>query len=194
MRKADKKRKTSETDIQIKLNLDGSGKSKVKTGIPFFDHMLTLWAKHGLFDLVLSAKGDIEVDAHHTVEDIGIVLGEAFKTALGNKKSIRRYGFFILPMDEALTTVVVDISGRANLVFDAKLSRSKTGEFDSDLVEEFFKAFTGNAGVSMHVILQRKGNMHHEVEAIFKAFARALGMAVQKDSRISGVPSTKGVI
>jgi len=187
-------RKTSETDITVKLNIDGAGASKIDTGVGFFDHMLTLFAKHGLFDLEVNAKGDLEVDGHHTVEDVGICLGQAFEQALGTKEGITRYGFFILPMDEALATVAVDLSGRPFLAYNLDMTASKVGGFDTDLTHEFFQAFITNAGVSMHVRLQAGTNPHHVIEAVFKAFARAMDEATTLDPRISGVPSTKGVL
>jgi len=193
-RTASVERKTSETDITIKLNIDGAGASKIDTGVGFFDHMLTLFAKHGLFDLEVNAKGDLEVDGHHTVEDVGICLGQAFDQALGTKEGITRYGFFILPMDEALATVAVDLSGRPFLAYNLDMTSSKVGGFDTDLTHEFFQAFITNAGVSMHVRLQAGTNPHHVIEAVFKAFARAMDKATTLDPRISGVPSTKGVL
>lgn len=187
-------RKTTETDIVVKLEIDGSGESKIDTGVGFFDHMLTLYAKHGLFDLEVTARGDLEVDGHHTVEDVGICLGQAYAQALGNKESITRYGFFILPMDEALATVCVDISGRPYLAYNIDMTASKVGGFDTDLTHEFFQAFIVNAGISMHVRLQAGTNPHHVIEAVFKAFARAMDEATMLDSRRPGVQSTKGVL
>ncbi len=187
-------RTTSETDITVKLNIDGSGESSIATGVGFFDHMLTLFAKHGLFDLEISAKGDLEVDGHHTVEDVGICLGQAFDQALGGKEGIARYGFFILPMDEALATVSLDISGRPFLAYNLDMTASKVGGFDTDLTHEFFQAFITNAGVSMHVRLQSGTNPHHVIEAVFKAFARALDVATIPDPRRTGVQSTKGIL
>lgn len=187
-------RTTSETDIIVKLNVDGTGESNIDTGVGFFDHMLTLFAKHGLFDLDVSAKGDLQVDGHHTVEDVGICLGQAFKEALGTKEGIARYGFFILPMDEALATVSVDISGRPYLAYNLDMTASKVGGFDTDLTHEFFQAFITNAGISMHVRLQAGTNPHHVIEAVFKAFARAMDVAITIDPRITGVQSTKGML
>lgn len=187
-------RTTSETDIIVKLNVDGTGESNIDTGVGFFDHMLTLFAKHGLFDLDVSAKGDLQVDGHHTVEDVGICLGQAFKEALGTKEGIARYGFFILPMDEALATVSVDISGRPFLAYNLDMTASKVGGFDTDLTHEFFQAFITNAGISMHVRLQAGTNPHHVIEAVFKAFARAMDVAITIDPRITGVQSTKGML
>jgi len=187
-------RTTSETDITVRLNVDGTGESNIETGVGFFDHMLTLFAKHGLFDLDVSAKGDLQVDGHHTVEDVGICLGQAFKEALGTKEGIARYGFFILPMDEALATVAVDLSGRAFLAYNLDMTASKVGGFDTDLTHEFFQAFITNAGVSMHVRLQAGTNPHHVIEAVFKAFARAMDVATIMDPRRTGVQSTKGML
>lgn len=187
-------RKTSETDITVRLNVDGTGESKIETGVGFFDHMLTLFARHGLFDLEVSAKGDLQVDGHHTVEDVGICLGQAFDQALGGKEGISRYGFFILPMDEALATVSVDISGRPFLAYNLDLSASRVGGFDTDLTHEFFQAFTNHAGATLHVRLQAGTNPHHVIEAVFKAFARAMDKATTLDPRITGVQSTKGVL
>ena len=193
-RQATIERKTTETDIVVKLDIDGTGESKIDTGVGFFDHMLTLYAKHGLFDLEVTAKGDLEVDGHHTVEDVGICLGQAYAQALGNKESITRYGFFLLPMDEALATVCVDISGRPYLAYNIDMTASKVGGFDTDLTHEFFQAFIVNAGISMHVRLQAGTNPHHVIEAVFKAFARAMDEATMLDSRRPGVQSTKGVL
>ncbi len=187
------KRKTKETDISIKLKLRGKGNSRVETGIPFFDHMLTLFAKHGFFDLQLNAKGDIDIDFHHTVEDVGIVLGMAFKKALGEAKEIKRYGFFVVPMDEALAEAAIDICGRSNLVYNVDLRKGKVGEFDTELAEAFFKGFVDHSFITLHLTLRYGKNMHHSIEAMFKAFARALSMAVDVEKRHS-VPSTKGVI
>lgn len=187
-------RKTSETDIVVKVNIDGSGESSIETGVGFFDHMLTLFAKHGLFDLNVSAKGDLEVDGHHTVEDVGICMGQAFEKALGDKSGITRYGFFILPMNEALATVCVDFCGRPFLAYNLDLSAQHIGGFDTDLAHEFFQAFVTNAGATVHVRLQAGTNPHHVIEAVFKAFGKAMDLATTKDPRITGVPSTKGVL
>ena len=187
-------RTTSETDITVKLNVDGTGESSIDTGVGFFDHMLTLFAKHGLFDLVISAKGDLQVDGHHTVEDVGICLGQAFRDAIGSKEGIARYGFFILPMDEALATVAVDLSGRPYLAYNLDMTSSKVGGFDTDLTHEFFQSFITHAGVSMHVRLQAGTNPHHVIEAVFKAFARAMDVATTIDPRVTGVQSTKGML
>ncbi|GAB4432112.1 MAG: imidazoleglycerol-phosphate dehydratase HisB [bacterium] len=189
----DIKRKTKETDIDVRLKLYGKGKSKIETGIPFFDHMLTLFAKHGFFDLTILAKGDIDIDFHHTVEDVGIALGMAFKDALGKVKGIRRYGFFAVPMDEALAEAAVDICGRSNLVYNVEFRKGKVGEFDTELAEAFFKGFVDQSFITLHLSLRYGKNMHHCLEAVFKAFARALSMAVEEEKR-HDVPSTKGVI
>ena len=187
-------RNTSETKIKIKFDLDGKGGSKVNTRIGFFDHMLTLLAKHGLFELELDAKGDTYVDSHHTVEDVGIVLGQAIKEAIGDKKGIARYGSASVPMDECLTRVDLDISGRPFLVFNAEFSNDNIGEMQSEMVQEFFRAVAFNSGMTLHINLVYGSNDHHIAESIFKAFARALDMAVQIDPRINGVLSTKGVL
>lgn len=193
-RQATIERTTSETDISIKLEIDGKGDSKISTGVGFFDHMLTLFAKHGFFDLEVSAKGDLEVDGHHTVEDVGICLGKAFSQALGDKAGITRYGYFVLPMNEALATVALDISGRPFLAYNMDLSASHIGGFDTDLTHEFFQAFITNAGVSLHIRLQAGTNPHHVIEAVFKAFGKAMDRACAIDPRISGVQSTKGML
>jgi imidazoleglycerol-phosphate dehydratase len=187
------RRKTAETDISLKLAVDGTGVSQVDTGVPFFDHMLTLFAKHGLFDLEVKAKGDVDVDYHHTVEDVGLVLGGAFKEALGDKGGIRRYGFFLLPMDEALARVVVDLSGRACLVYDAVPPTMFVRDFNLVLVKEFCRAFSNALGCNLHVKLEYGEEPHHVAEAIFKALARALDEATRIDARTGGaLPSTKG--
>jgi len=193
-REAEITRTTTETDIKLKLNLDGSGTADIKTGIGFFDHMLNLFTKHGLFDLVLKAKGDLDVDAHHTVEDAGIVLGQAFNKALGDKKSIRRYGTSFVPMDESLAMVSVDFGGRPFLVFDVPLKEQKLGNMDSELIEEFFRAVSYNAQMNIHIKVPYGSNNHHMVEAVFKAFGRAVDQASELDERIKGVMSTKGVL
>jgi imidazoleglycerol-phosphate dehydratase len=192
-RSASVKRKTNETSISVSWELDGSGKYTIATGIPFFDHMLDLFAKHGLFDLKLSAKGDIDVDNHHTVEDIGIAMGKAFRDALGTMEGIKRYGSATVPMDEALCMAAIDISGRSAFVLKGKLKGS-TGGFDVDVVKEFLQAFANEAKIALHINLLYGNNLHHKVEAIFKALARALKNAVEKDKRIRGVLSTKGVL
>jgi len=193
-RKAEIKRKTNETDISLGINIDGEGQSKVNTGIGFFDHMLSLFAKHGLFDLRVEAAGDIEVDCHHTVEDVGIVLGQAINKALGDKKSIKRYGTSFVPMDESLAMVSCDLGGRPFVVFNAEFTQSRVGEMDTEMVEEFFRAVAFNAGMNLHVKVLYGKNNHHMIEAIFKAFGRALDEASTMDNRIKGVMSTKGCI
>jgi len=194
MRKAQIKRKTNETDINIKLNIDGSGKSNIDTGVGFFDHMLTLFAKHSLMDIDISCKGDTYIDCHHSVEDVGIALGQAMDKALGEKRSITRYGTCFLPMDEALAMVSIDISGRSYLVFDAEFTTPKLGDFDTEMVEDFFQAFANSCGATVHVKVMYGRNTHHIIEAIFKAFAKAMDKATVVDRRILGVPSTKGVL
>jgi len=193
-RQSKKYRKTSETEISLTLGLDGKGGAKVKTGIPFFDHMLNLLAKHGLFDLEVKAKGDLEVDMHHTVEDVGIVLGQALATALGKKEGIRRYGAAFVPMDETLARVVVDLSGRPYLELRGLNRRGRAGNFPAQLVEEFLRALSVQGGMNLHAEILYGRDVHHQIEAIFKALARALQDAVRRDSRVRGVPSTKGRI
>lgn len=185
-------RETKETKISIELNLDGSGQQQIASPVPFFDHMLSAVARHGFFDLTVTASGDVEIDAHHTVEDIGIVLGEAFKKALGDKQGIRRFGRGTMPMHEALASVIIDFSGRPFLVFNVDLPKAKVGEFDTELVEEFFVAFCNHSGANVHVNLAYGDNLHHIIEGIFKAFGRALDEATSFDPRIEGVLSTKG--
>lgn len=187
-------RKTSETDIRGFLNLDGTGKVKIQTGIGFLDHMLTLWSKHGLFDLTLSAKGDLQVDYHHTVEDIGIALGTAINQALGDKKAITRYGYSIIPMDEALAMVSLDISGRPYLVYEVKTPQKKIGNFPINLIEEMFRALVNKAGITLHIKLLSGKEVHHIFESIFKGFSKALSIAVSPNPRGKGIPSTKGII
>jgi imidazoleglycerol-phosphate dehydratase len=188
-------RKTNETDIQLKLNLDGQGKSKVSTGIRFFDHMLDLVARHGAFDLELKAIGDLDVDQHHTVEDVGIALGEAVQQALGNKKGILRAGYFLMPMDETLAAVAVDLGGRPCCVVKARISAKRVGDFQTELVEDFFQGFSQSARANVHLRALYGRSSHHQVEAMFKAFARALRFAVSRDKRLRGVlPSTKGLL
>ncbi len=188
-------RKTAETDIKLTLDVDGSGRSTIATGVPFFDHMLTLFAKHGQFDLDVTCDGDVAVDYHHTVEDVGIVLGEAFKKALGDKKGIVRYGFFFVPMDEALARVVVDLSGRAALVYDVVSPTMYVRDFNLILVKEFARAFSNALACNLHVKLEYGEEPHHVAEAIFKALARALDAATRIDARAADqIPSTKGVI
>ncbi|HEY5953465.1 MAG TPA: imidazoleglycerol-phosphate dehydratase HisB [Terrimicrobiaceae bacterium] len=194
-REAIVERITSETSIRTRLNLDGKGKSAIRSGIPFFDHMLTLFARHGLFDLDLDAKGDIEVDFHHTVEDAGITLGQALTKALGDKAGIRRYGFAYVPMDEALARVVIDLSGRPYLVYDPPSSvEAIGGNFSFQLVEEFLRAVAVSGAMNLHVQILTGRDAHHMAEAVFKALARALDFATQIDPRVEGVPSTKGVL
>ncbi|MGN0480951.1 MAG: imidazoleglycerol-phosphate dehydratase HisB [Lachnospiraceae bacterium] len=187
-------RKTSETQIECTINLDGTGKSKIDTGIGFFDHMLISFAKHGLFDLELTVKGDLYVDCHHTIEDTGIVLGEAIKKAAGDKKSIRRYGDIILPMDETLIMCAIDLSGRPYLVFNAEFAADSVGYFDTQMVKEFFYAVSYSAGMNLHIQKMAGDNDHHIIEGMFKAFAKALDEATMKDSRIKTVLSTKGAL
>jgi Imidazoleglycerol-phosphate dehydratase len=191
-RKARIVRNTKETQITLELNLDGQGKYRVDTPIPFLNHMLEAFAKHGLFDLVVKAKGDVQVDLHHTVEDVGIALGEAFKKALGNKKGIRRYGHFTLPMDEVLTSAAIDFAGRPCMIYQHKLKAGRIGTFDVELVPEFFQGFTNAALVNLHLNNWYGRNRHHIVESMFKAFAKAVDMATQLDPRVKGIPSTKG--
>jgi imidazoleglycerol-phosphate dehydratase len=187
-------RATRETEVRLELNLDGSGTGSWQTGVGFLDHMLELFARHGSFDLKVEAKGDLHVDQHHTVEDVGICLGQAVKQALGDKAGIRRYGHFTLPMEETLCTTAIDLSGRYYLVFNAAFASSKIGDFDSELVEDFFQAFAANALCNLHVLVHYSRNSHHVAEAIFKSTARALRMAVETDARMIGVPSTKGTL
>lgn len=187
-------RKTNETDIKLSINIDGRGDYDVSTGIGFFDHMLSLFSKHGLFDLDIKAVGDLHIDGHHTVEDVGIALGKAIKNALGEKQAIKRYGSCILPMDEVLVLCAIDISGRPFLVFDAELPKGTVGTFDTELVEEFFRAVAFNAEMNLHIKLMHGKNIHHIIEGIFKAFAKSLDQATLIDNRIEGIMSTKGVL
>ncbi len=187
-------RKTAETQIELELNLDGSGKADIETGVGFFDHMLELFTKHGAIDLKIRAKGDLHVDQHHTVEDTGICLGQAIRQALGDKTGIRRYGHFTLPMEETLVTVAIDFSGRYALAYNAPTPAAKIGDFDSELLEDFWQATSANALCNLHVLLHYGRNSHHIAEAVFKASARALRMAVEDDPRMTGVPSTKGTL
>ena len=191
-RQAKVTRNTNETQISVALNIDGSGLSKLATGVPFLDHMLDQVARHGVFDLEIEAKGDLHIDAHHTVEDIGITLGQAFAQAVGAKSGVRRYGHAYVPLDEALSRVVVDLSGRPGLSLKIDFLRARIGEFDVDLVHEFFQGFTNHALVTLHVDNLKGENAHHQAETAFKAFGRALRMAVELDPRVKGVPSTKG--
>jgi imidazoleglycerol-phosphate dehydratase len=185
-------RVTKETQIKLTLDIDGTGEAKICTSVPFLDHMLNLFARHGLFNLQIEATGDIDIDFHHTVEDIGITLGDAFRQALGDKKGIRRYGHAVVPMDETLVSATVDLSGRAYMVYQVNLPKIKIGDFDVELVREFFMAFAGNCAANLHLNLIYGDNTHHIVEACFKAFARAMDEATQCDKRIEGVLSTKG--
>lgn len=195
MRKAQLQRKTGETDISLKLNLDGTGKSSIQTGCGFLDHMLTLFAKHGRFDLDITCKGDTDVDFHHTTEDVAITLGKAFLQALGEKKGITRYASTILPMDEALILTAVDISGRSFFVKDLEIKANKVGDFDTELVEEFLIAFSSNAMITLHVRQLSGSNAHHIIEGIFKSLARTMKSAVAIDGSLNGeIPSTKGVL
>jgi len=193
MRTAQVSRNTLETQITVNLNLDGTGKASLNTGVPFFDHMLDQIARHGLFDLDIQAKGDLHIDAHHTVEDVGITLGQAFAKAVGDKKGICRYGHAYVPLDEALSRVVIDLSGRPGLEYQVDYTRARIGEFDVDLLLEFFRGFVNHAAVTLHIDNLRGINAHHQAETIFKAFGRALRMAVETDDRMGGqMPSTKG--
>ncbi|MDP4177757.1 MAG: imidazoleglycerol-phosphate dehydratase HisB [Bacillota bacterium] len=187
-------RKTGETDIEVSINLDGEGKYDINTGVGFFDHMLSLMAKHGIFDLSVKAKGDLYVDSHHTVEDVGIVIGNCIKEALKDKNGIKRYGTSFVPMDEALGTVSLDVSGRPFLVFDAEFTASTLGNYDTEMTEEFFRALAFNAGITLHAKVVYGKNNHHMIEALFKALGRALREAVTIDDKIKGVMSTKGCI
>jgi imidazoleglycerol-phosphate dehydratase len=185
-------RKTKETQIVVAVELEGSGKAEIETGMPFFDHMLDSFTRHGLFDVKLQARGDLEVDYHHTVEDVGLALGEAFKKALGDKHGIRRFGEASCPLDETLAKVVIDLSGRPYLSYNVKIRPGRVGSFDTDLPHEFYAAFTNQLGMNLHIDVIRGENPHHIIEACFKAFARAMDMATGFDERISGVLSTKG--
>ncbi len=187
-------RKTNETDISLELDLDGSGTAQIATGVGFFDHMLELLARHAVIDLAVKAQGDLHVDQHHIVEDVGICLGQAIRQASGDKSGIRRYGHFTLPMDETLVTSAIDLSGRYYMAFGAEFPSAKIGEFDSELVEVFWQAVAANALCNLHVVLHYGRNSHHISEAVFKSLARSLRMAVEPDDRMTGVPSTKGVI
>jgi imidazoleglycerol-phosphate dehydratase len=191
---AEIKRKTAETQISVKLNLDGEGKCDILTGVGFLDHMLTLLAKHSFMDLTVKAKGDLEVDSHHTVEDIGIVLGEALREALGDKAGIHRYGNCFIPMDETLAQACLDFSGRPFLVFGAEIPKIKLGNYDTEMTEEFFRAVAMHCGLTLHIRVLYGSNVHHIIEAIFKAFARAVAEAAAVDPRVKGVMSSKGVL
>ena len=193
MRNIDVTRNTSETQIQIALNLDGTGKAQLNSGVPFLDHMLDQIARHGMIDLAVTAKGDTHIDDHHTVEDVGITLGQAIAKAVGDKKGITRYGHSYVPLDETLSRVVIDFSGRPGLEFHVPFTRARVGDFDVDLTIEFFRGFVNHAGVTLHIDNIRGINAHHQIETVFKAFGRALRMALELDPRASGVvPSTKG--
>ncbi len=193
MRSASVTRNTLETQISVELNLDGTGKSQFDTGLPFLDHMLDQIARHGLLDLSIAAKGDLHIDAHHTVEDIGITLGQAFNQAVGDKKGLRRYGHAFVPLDEALSRVVLDLSGRPGLTFNCDFVRGSIGQFDVDLFHEFFQGFVNHALITLHIDNLAGNNAHHQAETIFKAFGRALRMALEQDVRMAGMmPSTKG--
>ncbi len=195
MRQAEVSRKTLETEISVKLNLDGTGVARIATGVAFLDHMLEQVARHGLIDLEVTARGDLHVDGHHTVEDVGICLGQALAKALGDKRGIRRYGCSYVPLDEALSRVVIDISGRPGIEFHVPFSRAMIGQFDVDLTHEFFQGFVNHAHVTLHVDNIRGQNAHHQAETVFKAFARALREAVSDDARLAGaLPSTKGTL
>ena len=194
-RVADVERSTSETQIKITVNLDGDGKRSLQVGLPFFEHMLDQVARHGLIDLDIEARGDLEIDAHHTVEDVGITLGQAIAKAVGDKRGIRRYGHAYVPLDEALSRVVVDFSGRPGLEYHVSYPRARIGDFDVDLIQEFFQGFCNHALVSLHVDCLRGRNAHHVAETVFKAFGRALRMALEPDPRMGGsIPSTKGAL
>lgn len=195
MRQADVSRNTLETRIRVAINLDGTGVAKLATGVGFFDHMLDQIARHGMMDLIIDAAGDLHIDAHHTVEDVGITFGQALAKAVGDKKGLRRYGHAYVPLDEALSRVVVDLSGRPGLVFNVPFTRAMIGEFDVDLVHEFFQGMVNHAGISLHIDNLRGVNAHHQAETVFKAFARALRMAVEVDARAAdAIPSTKGAL
>jgi len=194
MRRAEVARETKETRIDVTVDLDGAGQAEVETGVGFLDHMLTHLGRHGLFDVTVTAQGDLEVDAHHTVEDVGICLGKAFGKAIGDAKGLVRFGQAVVPMDEALAEVAVDVSGRPFLAFEAAFPQGRVGEFDAELVEEFFRAFAVHSKTTIHVALRRGVNVHHSIEAIFKAFARALAQALRLDARVTDVPSTKGTL
>lgn len=194
MRRKEITRSTAETSITLDFSIDGSGETDIKTGVGFFDHMLTLFTKHGLFNLKVDCVGDIEVDQHHTVEDIGIVLGQAFNECIGTKEGIDRYATVSIPMDEALSTVSIDISGRPYFVYNVEGLKDKVGEFDTELVEEFFQAFVSHAKVTLHINLQYGKNSHHIIESIFKAFGRALSTASKVNPEVKGIPSTKGLL
>ncbi len=193
MRQAQVSRHTLETRIDLNVNLDGTGKSTLATGVPFLDHMLDQVARHGMIDMEIAAKGDLHIDAHHTVEDIGITLGQAFTQAVGDKKGLRRYGHAYVPLDEALSRVVVDLSGRPGMAFNVEFARARIGEFDVDLIKEFFQGFVNHALITLHIDNLSGSNAHHQAETVFKAFGRALRQAIEADPRAAGtIPSTKG--
>jgi imidazoleglycerol-phosphate dehydratase len=195
VRSAQVERRTAETDISVRLSIDGTGRTELASGIAFLDHMLDQVGRHAMFDLSIAAKGDLHIDAHHTVEDIGITLGQAFKRAMGDKKGIRRYGHAYVPLDEALSRVVLDLSGRPGMEFHVPFTRALVGTFDVDLIHEFFQGFVNHALVTLHIDNLRGANAHHQAETVFKAFARALRMACERDARSTGdVPSTKGTL
>lgn len=194
MRNADLHRKTNETDIHISLNLDGEGQYHIATGVPFLNHMLELFTRHGFFDLTVRATGDVELDDHHTVEDVGLALGQAFREALGDKKGIRRFGDATVPLDEALVSCVVDLSGRPFLAYNLQIKQEKVGNFAVELIHDFFLAFSNQLGINLHFNMTQGRNPHHIIEAGFKAFARAMSNAVQYDPRVKGVLSTKGTL
>lgn len=195
MRRAQVIRNTLETQISVNLNLDGTGQSTLETGVPFLDHMLDQIARHGMIDLAIAAKGDLHIDAHHTVEDIGITLGQAFAKAVGDKKGLRRYGHAYVPLDEALSRVVIDLSGRPGLVFNVAFTRARIGDFDVDLFHEFFQGLTNHALMTLHIDNLSGRNAHHQAETVFKAFGRALRMAIEHDPAAAGIiPSTKGTL
>ena len=193
-RRADVSRQTNETQISVVVDLDGSGAQEINSGVPFLDHMLCQIARHALVDLTIVAKGDTHIDDHHSVEDIGIVLGQAFRDALGDKKSIARYGFAYVPLDESLSRAVIDISGRPGLYFSCNFTAEKIGNFDTELVREFFQGFVNHAGITLHLDNVKGENAHHQAESLFKAFGRALKMAMAIDSRVKDIPSTKGAL
>ena len=194
-RRAEVQRNTKETQIRVSVDLDGTGRAELASGIGFFDHMLEQIARHGMLDLVVQAKGDLHIDGHHTVEDVGITFGQAFAKAVGDKAGVRRYGHAYIPLDEALSRVVIDLSGRPDLVWNVRFTRAMIGEFDVDLAHEFFQGFVNHALVTLHVDNLRGDNAHHQCETVFKAFARALRMAVEPDPRSAGeIPSTKGAL
>ncbi len=192
MRNAEITRKTKETDILVQLNIDGTGKSEINTGIGFFDHMLEGFSKHGFFDLICKVKGDLNVDGHHTIEDTGIVLGQAIKAAIADKKGIKRYGYFILPMDESLVLCAIDLCGRPYLQFECNFTADKVGDMETEMAREFFYAVSYSAGMNLHIKMLTPGNNHHMMEAMFKAFGKALDMACSYDERVTDVLSTKG--